>query len=75
MESKKKEMLWEQLENMKKEITTVSRWFIDTKKAHSWEETMEGLMLETLHRVMLLSIRMQHALLKPEISIKTEEYK
>jgi len=75
MENNKKEMIWEQLEKIKKEITTVSRWLIETKNTHSWDETTEGYMLETLHRVVLISTTMQYSLVRPEkVSVQVEEY-
>ncbi len=75
MENNKKEIIWEQLEKIKKEITAVSRWLIETKQIHSWDETIEGCMLETLHRVMLISTWTQYSLVQPEkVQMHAEEY-
>ncbi len=74
MEKEKKKMIQEQLSTMKVEITTVSRWLINTKKAHSWDKTVEGYMLEALHRTSLLLITIQKSLVQPEkITVQVEE--
>ncbi len=59
-----KQLMGQMLVEVREEITMLSRWLICMRQAHSWDVSLEGYMLERLHRMTLIIRELQQLLMK-----------